>query len=117
MKRVRALLLRVAGLWSSDRREQEFARELESHVQMQVEDNLRAGMTAEEARREAVLKLGGVEQAKQAYRERATVPPLESLLHDVRYSLRQWKKNPGFTSWPRPCWRSASARARRSSAR
>jgi putative ABC transport system permease protein len=96
MNRLRALLLRMAGLWSNGRREQEFAAEIESHLQMQIDDNLRAGMTAEEARREAVLKLGGVEQTKQAYRERSTVPPLESVLHDVRYSLRQWKKNPGF---------------------
>ncbi|HSY14280.1 MAG TPA: permease prefix domain 1-containing protein, partial [Verrucomicrobiae bacterium] len=96
MKTLRALLLRVAGLWSGERREQEIARELESHVQMQMDDNLRAGMTPEEARRQAVLKLGGVEQTKQAYRERGTMPPLESLLHDVRYSFRQWVRNPGF---------------------
>ena len=54
MKKLRALTLRVAGVFSKDRREQEFAAEIESHVQMEVEDNLRAGMSAEEARRAAL---------------------------------------------------------------
>jgi putative ABC transport system permease protein len=97
MKMVRALALRVAGMFSKDRREQEFAAEIESHLQMQIEDNLRAGMPADEARRAALLKLGGMEQTKQAYRERGTMPLLESLLHDVRYARRQCRKNPGFT--------------------
>ena len=97
MKTLRALALRVAGMFSKDRREQEFAAEIEGHLQMQIEDNLRAGMPADEARRAALLKLGGMEQTKQAYRERGTMPLLESLLHDVRYARRQCRKNPGFT--------------------
>lgn len=97
MKKLRALALRVAGMFSKDRREQEFAAEIESHVHMQIEDNLRLGMSAEEARRAALLKLGGMEQTKQAYRERGTMPLMESLLHDVRYTLRQCRRNPGFT--------------------
>ena len=97
MKKLRALALRVAGMFWKDRREQEFAAEIESHLQMQIEDNLRAGMAADEARRAALLKLGGMEQTKQAYRERGTMPLLESLLHDVRYARRQCRKNPGFT--------------------
>ncbi len=97
MKKLRVLALRVAGLLSRDRREQEFAAEIESHVQMQIEDNLRAGMTPDEARRAALLKLGGIDQTKQAYRERGTIPLIESLLNDLRYTLRQSRKNPGFT--------------------
>ncbi len=63
---------------------------------MQIEDNLRSGMTPEEARRAALLKLGGVEQTKQAYRERGTVPFFESVWQDLRFALRQLVKNPGF---------------------
>ncbi len=97
MKQVRAWLSRLSGIFSKDRREREFAAELESHVQMHTDDNLRIGMTPEQARRDAILKLGGVEQAKQGYRERATLPFLEGRGHDLRYGARQLVKNPGFT--------------------
>jgi len=65
MRRLRALLLRLAGLSRKDRRERELAAEMESHLQMHIEDNLRTGMSAPEARRQALIKLGGVEQAKE----------------------------------------------------
>ncbi|HVZ82109.1 MAG TPA: ABC transporter permease [Terracidiphilus sp.] len=74
----------------------DFDAELESHVAMHTEDGVRAGLTREEARRQALLKLGGAEQARQAYRDRATLPPLESVLHDVRFALRQMRRAPGF---------------------
>ena len=53
-------------------------------------------MSAEEARRAALLKLGGMEQTKQAYRERGTIPFVESLLHDLRYTLRQCRRESGL---------------------
>ncbi len=96
MNSLRAALLRLAGMFSKDRREREFADEIESHVQMHTDDNLRAGMTPEQARREAILKLGGVEQAKQGYRERGTLPSIESVMQDLRFALRQLVKNPAF---------------------
>jgi macrolide transport system ATP-binding/permease protein len=96
MNRIRARLLRFGGLFWKGRREREFAAEIETHLQMQIEDNLRAGMNAEEARRAALVKLGGLEQAKQAYRERGTVPFFESVWQDLRFALRQFVKNPAF---------------------
>jgi predicted permease len=72
------------------------ADEIESHIQMQAEENQRAGMSAEEARRRAILKIGGVERTRQAYRERDTLPLIENLLQDLRFAFRQLVKNPGF---------------------
>jgi macrolide transport system ATP-binding/permease protein len=97
MRKLRAFVLRFKGLFSKDARERELADELESHIQMHVDDNIRAGMSPHEARRVAVMKLGGVDQAKEAYRDRATIPFLESIVHDLRFTLRQLRKNPAFT--------------------
>jgi hypothetical protein len=96
MKRLRAWMMRLGGLFGGVRRERELA-ELDSHLQMHVDDNLSAGMTTEQARREAVLQLGGIEATKQAYRERGTLPVIENVLQDLRFAIRQLKKNPGFT--------------------
>jgi len=97
MKQLRALFQRVTGLFGSTSREQDLADELESHLQLHIDDNLRQGMSSAEARRQALLQLGGVEQTSQAYRERSTLPRLEEILQDLRFALRQLARNPGFT--------------------
>ena len=97
MRQLRAWLLRLKGVFRKDASERELADELESHLQMHVDDNIRAGMSPQEARRVAVMKLGGVDQAKEAYRDRATIPLLESIVQDLRFTLRQLRKNPAFT--------------------
>ena len=81
----------------SERRERELADEIDSHLQMHIDDNLRAGMSAVEARRSAILTLGGVEMTKQAYREQSTLPFVETVLQDLRFASRQLRKNLGFT--------------------
>jgi macrolide transport system ATP-binding/permease protein len=98
MKMLRAWCVRLAGMFSRGRREVEIGDELESHVQMHVDEGVRAGMTAEEARRRAVLKLGGLEAVRQAYRERSTVPLLEHLAQDLRFALRQLRKDRWFAT-------------------
>ena len=98
MKRTRSWILRLTGILPNARRERERADELNGHLQMHIDENLRSGMTPAQARREALLKLGGVEAGRQAYRERATLPFVENLLKDVRFSLRQLGKNLGFTT-------------------
>src|SRR5689334_3788025 len=97
MRQLRAWLLRFKGVFLKDARERDLADELESHLQMHIDDNIRSGMSPEEARRVAVMKLGGVDQAKEAYRDRATIPFLESAVQDLRFTLRQLRKNPAFT--------------------
>src|ERR1043165_1522268 len=97
MRQLRAWLLRFKGVFSKGGRERDFAHELESHLQMHIDDNIRAGMSPQEAKRVAVLKLGGVDQTKEAYRDRATIPLLESVMQDLRFTLRQFRRNPAFT--------------------
>jgi macrolide transport system ATP-binding/permease protein len=96
MKTLRACMFRLAGLFNRNRREREMTEEIESHLAMHIADNLRAGMTPDQARREALLRLGGVECKKEAYRERSTAPLLEHLALDFRFTVRQLRKNPVF---------------------
>jgi predicted permease len=97
MHKLRALWIRLRGLIGARRDEDDFAAELESHVAMHTEDGIRAGLSPVEARRQALIRLGGAEQTRQAYRERRTLPWLENLLRDVRYALRGFRRNPVFT--------------------
>jgi len=98
MRWLRGLLLRFGGLFLKDHQERDLASEMESHLQMHIEDNIRAGMSAEDARRQALIKLGGVEQTKENYRDRRGIPLLESLLQDLQFAARMLLKNPGFTA-------------------
>ena len=94
MRSLRALWIRLSGIQSNN---VDLDEELRSHIDLHTAEGVRAGLSEQEARRQALLRLGGMEQARQAYRERATLPRLESALHDVRFALRQMRKAPGFT--------------------
>src|SRR5262245_22067444 len=97
IRRVRGLLVRLLGLVNRKRREREFGEELESHLAMHIEDNLRAGMSPEESRRQALIKLGGMTLTQELYREQRGLPMLETLLQDLRFGMRMLRKNPGFS--------------------
>jgi putative ABC transport system permease protein len=97
MRAIRAFLLRLSGLLDKERSDRELAEEMESHLQMQIEDNLRAGMTPDEARRAALLKSGGLEPAKEAYRDRRGLPVVETILRDLRHAARMLRRGPAHT--------------------
>jgi len=97
LRSLRGALPRLRGLFHKGRNEWELSEELEGHLALQVDENIRSGMTREEARRQARIKLGGVEQAKEVYRDRRGVPMLETTMQDLRYGARTLLKSPGFT--------------------
>jgi predicted permease len=98
VRRMRAWLFRAAGLLHKAATDREISAELESHLELHIEDNLRAGMPPAEARRHALIQLGGIEQTKEAYRDRKGLPLLETFLQDVRFAARMLHKNPGVTA-------------------
>jgi len=98
VRALRAAIWRLRALFYRERLERELAEELEAHVHMEAEANLRAGMTAEDARRAALLHAGGIELAKEQYRDRRGVPFLETTAKDFRYAVRMLARNPAFAA-------------------
>ena len=69
MRRLRKWIVRFGGLFNKQQKDRELEDEIESHLQLHIEDNLRLGMTLEEARRQAMIQFGGIESTKESYRE------------------------------------------------
>src|SRR5579859_308317 len=94
---IRVLGARIRGWFLMDRVDEDFSQELEEHLALLTEENMRRGMTAEEARRAARVKLGGTTQLRETNRELRGLPILETTLRDIQYAWRTLRKNPGFT--------------------
>jgi predicted permease len=95
MANIRAWFSRLAGFLHG-RDDDDLTDELSGHLQAHIDDNLRAGMSDDQARREALAKLGGVLQTTETYRDRRGIPFLETTMRDVRYGVRMLRKTPGF---------------------
>jgi predicted permease len=98
MRPLNRLLVRLRNLVSRQRDDQRFLEEMEEHLSQLTEENLRSGMTPAEARRHAVLKFGAVEAIREQYHAEKSLPFVESIFQDVRYSLRTLRRSSGFTS-------------------
>jgi len=94
---LRVLLHRVAALFRRRRLDEDLDAEVRTHIEMAAEFNRSLGMSAEAARREAVLAFGGVEQVKDSYRDVRGLPAVEHTLLDLRFGLRMLRRNPAFS--------------------
>lgn len=93
----RVVAARFRGLLGRKRRDLELDNEVRFHLEMQIEDNVKAGMNPVEARYAALRKFGAIEPMKERYRERRTFALLETIGQDLRYTLRSLRKTPSFT--------------------
>jgi predicted permease len=95
---LKMMACRIHGLLARRELDKDFQQELDAHAQMLTEENIRKGLLPEEARRAARLRLGGITQLHETNRELWGFPWLESFVQDLRYGLRQLRRNPGFTA-------------------
>lgn len=91
------LLQRLRSSFSHAQMDQELDAEMASHLEMAIAENLQRGMSAEEARRQALIRFGGLEQAKQQHREARGFQTIDILFQDLRYTFRTLRRDPVFT--------------------
>ena len=97
MRTLRRFFKRLSSWASTQQDEERLQAEIEEHLAMQTAENLQAGLSPTEARRQAVLKFGAVQAIKEDYRGQKGLPFLETLAQDTRYTLRGLRKAPAFT--------------------
>src|SRR5207302_250813 len=94
---MRSWFIRFGGLFGRRRRDEDLADELNAHLHAHIEDGVRAGVSPIEALRQAVVALGGVAPACEAYREQRGLPSVETTMQDLRFAVRLLWKSPGHT--------------------
>ncbi len=94
---LRALLSRMRNFFGDSLLDRDLEAEMASHLEFAIEENLKRGMSKEEARRQAQLSFGGQQQAKEKHRDSRGLPFLESISQDLRFALRLFWKAPSFS--------------------
>jgi predicted permease len=92
----RRAVARIAALFRRSSLDEDLDAEVASHIEMATEENLRRGLGDDEARRQALVRFGGVEQARQRQRESRGIPWFEALVADLRYTMRTLRRDRGF---------------------
>ena len=92
-----SLFRRLSNLFSRSKVDQEIEAELRTHIQMRIDDNLAAGMSPEQARRNALLRFGNPTTLKEQSHAADVALNMESAWRDVLYAMRRFRKSPGFT--------------------
>jgi len=88
---------RIRSFFRKDPLDRELDEEIATHVEMAVEENMARGMSAGEARRQALVRFGGVQQARETYRDSRGLPWLDVLVQDLSFTFRTLRRDPGFT--------------------
>ena len=88
----------LRNLFRKDKAEADLDNEVRSFVEMKTDENIRSGMSRENARRAALIECGGVEQVKESVREVRAGALIEQCWQDLRYGLRMLRNNPGFAA-------------------
>jgi len=88
---------RITSVFRREKLDHELDAEMAAHLELATEENLQRGLSADEARRQALICFGGTQQAIEQHREARGLPGLEILFQDLRYAMRALFKNPGFT--------------------
>lgn len=96
MTKLKAWLSRLGAAWRKDQWDQSLNEEIEFHLEMQMQENIRRGMNPDEARHAALRQFGGVEQRKEEWRDAQFLPRLESWWQDARYALRALMRARGY---------------------
>src|ERR1700678_3516200 len=97
MRWLREAAFRLQSLFWKRKIETELSDEIRTHLEMQTEENLAAGIPPEEARYAALRRFGAVEQIKEEYRDRRGIPWIEEMMQDFRYAVRMFRRERGFT--------------------
>ncbi len=97
MKFLRRFFIRLSNFVAGRRADQRLREEIAEHLAFQTEENRRAGMSPDEARRQAALKLGSAEAIREHQHDEQSLPLIENLLFDLRYAIRMLLRSPGFS--------------------